>query len=379
MPSARRFARRAFQCGLYEAQDVLAEIDDVHLVCLNPRSELSFRRRERLQRRLLFRDISKRIAFMNPGLERVHLTRDYDLFIAVCQNYWDLLYMNAIQGWKDRCRKSVCWLDELWVADLPYARHWLHVLNQFDHVFIGCEGSVESVSQAIGRRCHWIGGGVDAIRFSPYPQLPARVIDVYRIGRTSPGVDAALRAAAGTGLFYLHDTVRGSDLEPLDHRHHRDLVANVAKRSRYFIVAPGKMDMPGETRGQIEIGYRYYEGSASGAVMIGQAPDCKSFRAQFGWPDAVIEVKPDGSDVVEHVSELDAQPERLHGIRQRNAAEALRRHDWLYRWKQVFEVADVGLPPGMAARAQRLQELARLAECADYRPMKDGHPVWSRA
>ena len=365
MPSARRFRRRAFQCGLYEAQDVLLEIDDTELVCLQPRPYAGFQLRERWQRRLLYRDISKRLVFLNAGLERVRLTQEYELFVAVCQNYWDLLSLNAIDGWKDRCRTSVCWLDEFWAADVPQARYWLHALKQFDHVFIGYEGSVDPISQAIGRRCHWIGAGVDAIRFSPYPQPPRRVIDVYQIGRTSEGVHRALlRAAVEKKLFYLHDTFHGSDMEPFDHREHRDLLANVAKRSRYFIVAPGKVNVPGETRGQSEIGYRYYEGAAAGAVMIGQAPDCRSFRERFNWPDAVIEVRTDGSDVAEVLSELNAQPERFCEISRRNAAGALLGHDWLYRWKQIFNVAGVSPSPRMAAREHRLKELAGLANGA---------------
>jgi hypothetical protein len=374
MPSARGFRRRAFQFALYEAQDVLANTADVEFVSLMPRAGAGFWLRERWQRRLLYRDISKRLVFANPGLERVRITQEYDLFVAVCQNYWDLLSINAIDGWKDRCRTSVCWLDEFWVADLPYSRYWLHALKQFDHIFIGCEGSVDAISRAIGRRCHWIGGGVDTIRFTPYPRAPSRVIDVYGIGRSTDGVHKALqRTAAADGLFYLHDTVRGSDLEPFDHREHRELIASVAKRSRYFVVAPGKVDMPGETHGQIEIGYRYYEGSAAGAVLIGQAPDCPSFRARFDWPDAVIEVSPDGSDVVKILTDLQAEPERLSEISRRNAVEALLRHDWLYRWKQIFEVAGLSLSPRMAARERRLTELARLAPA----PSDQVAPAWT--
>src|ERR1051326_2255280 len=161
MPSARAFTRRAFQCGLYEAQDVLVDVDDVELVALRPRPRSAFRLRERWQRRLLYRDVSRRLIFANPGLERVRLTHDYDLFVAVCANYWDLLYLNAIDGWKDRCRTSVCWLDEMWVSEIARYKHWLHVLNRFDHVFVGYEGSVDAVSSALGRRVHWIGGGGD--------------------------------------------------------------------------------------------------------------------------------------------------------------------------------------------------------------------------
>jgi hypothetical protein len=363
MPSARHFAKRAFQCGLYEAQDVLAEIDDIELVCLQPRKGIGFHHRERLQRRLLYRDISKRLVFMNPGLDRVRLTRYYDLFVAVCQNYWDLLYINAIPGWKDRCQTSVCWLDELWVGDLPHARHWLHVLNQFDHVFIGCRGTVDAVSQVIGRHCHWLPAAVDMIRFTPSPNSPCRVVDVYSIGRRWEGIhQALLRRAEKKGMFYIHDTGAGADLEAFDHRQHRNLFASVAKRSRYFVVAPGKMDAPKERAGQIEVGYRYFEGAAAGAVMIGQAPDCPSFREMFDWPDAVIEVKPDGSDVIEILNEMDSQPGRLCEIWRRNSTQSLLRHDWMHRWKQVFDVAGISQPHGSAERGRRLRELASLNE-----------------
>lgn len=362
MPSTRAFRRRAFQLGLYEAQDVLADVADVDLVCLEPRPGAGFWRRERWQRRLLYRDVTRRLVFMNPGLERVRVAGDYDVFVAVCQNYWDLLAYNAMQGWKDRCRTSVCWLDELWVADLPHSGYWLHALNQFDHVFLGCAGSVGPVSSALGRQCHWVGGAVDTIRFSPYPQLPDRVIDIYRIGRTNDRLHAALRqVAADHGWFYVHDTVRGSDLEPLDHREHRELLARMAKRSRFFVVAPGKVDMPGETQGQVELGYRYYEGSAAGAVMIGQLATCASFRERFGWPDAVVEVAPDGSDAVEVLSQLASDPDRLLTISHRNATEALLRHDWVYRWKRIFEVVGLQVPAAMDDRVRRLRELATCA------------------
>ena len=66
--------------------------------------------------------------------------------------------MNAVGGWQDRCRTSVCWLDELWAADLPNCQHWLHALRQFDHVFVGLSGTAPPLSEAIGRPCYWLPG-----------------------------------------------------------------------------------------------------------------------------------------------------------------------------------------------------------------------------
>jgi acyl carrier protein phosphodiesterase len=295
-------------------------------------------------------------------LKPVRLERDYELFVAVCQSYEDLTYINAIRNWKDRCQTSVCWIDEIWAASLPKYRHWLTALKQFDYVCIGYHGTVDPLSTAIGSQCHWVPGAVDAIRFNPDEATAPRVIDVYSMGRRWSGVhDALQRLAADREIFYVHDTFAAAHAEAYDHVQHRTLLANMAKRSRCFMVAPAKMDAPGETRGQVEIGYRYYEGAASGAVMIGRRPDCRPFEGMFGWPDAVVDIATDGSDVAEIVRNLRANPERLRAISRQNVAQSVVRHDWLHRWQRIFEIAGIQQSAGMARRDERLQELSRRA------------------
>jgi hypothetical protein len=358
IPTARAFSKRVFQCGAYEAQDVLRDIADADLLLLQPAA--GFHTREQLQRRLLYHDLSKRLIFLNPGLKKLRLTQEYDLFIARCQTYWDFLYISAIDSWKDQCRTTVCWIDEIWAADIPLYKHWLHALKRFDHVFIGCRGTVEPLSEVLGKTCHWLPGAVDALRFSPYPNPPARPVDVYSMGRRWEKLHRTFLDGAHRGeLFYVYDTVPSIQLEVYDHQQHRDMFASMAKRSRYFVVAQGKADQPEETQGQIEVGYRYYEGAAAGAVLIGQAPNCDAFREIFPWQDVVITMLPDGSDAMAVMRSL--QPEELADISRRNSAEALLRHDWLYRWKELFRIAGIEPTPGMQARERRLRELADLA------------------
>ena len=360
MPTARDISKRIFKCGFYEAQDVLQDTDDADLLVLEATPKL--RSRELLQLRLLYHDLSKKLIFLNPGYKKFRLTQDYDLFVAHCQTYWDLLYINAIDGWKDRCRVTVCWIDELWAASIPRHKYWLHALKRFDHVFLGYRGTVEPLSAVLGKTCHWLPGGVDTLRFTPHPNPPARHIDVYSMGRRLEKLHSTLlQTARRCGMFYLYDTVPSVHLEVYDHVEHRELFASIAKRSRYFVVAPGKVDVPEETEGQVEIGFRYYEGTAAGAVLIGQPPNCEAFRQTFPWHDVVIPVQPDGSDAVDVLGGLQADPERLDRISRRNTAEALLRHDWVYRWKEIFRVAGIEPSPGMLARERRLKELADLA------------------
>jgi hypothetical protein len=350
----------AFQCGQLEAQDVLADVDDVDLITLEPQP--CFHRKLQWIRRLMYRDVSRKLAFMNPGLKRVTLKKDYDLMVIMCQTYWDFLYVNAIDDWKDRVKTSICWIDELWAANLPLYKYWLPSLRRFDHVVVGMQGTAAPLSDAIGRFCHCVPAGVDAIRFSPYPESPDRRVDVYSVGRKRDSVhQALLKQAAGDGLFYVYDTLQTGESQAPDHRDHRNLYANTAKRSRFFTVAPGKMNAPQETQGQVEVGFRYYEGSAAGTVMIGQAPDCQVFREMFDWPDVVIEIKADGSDVGDVLSNLIAQPEKVQQIGRRNAKCALLRHDWAYRWARILEIAGLRPQPEMAARQNTLKELAEQA------------------
>lgn len=361
MPTMRSISREVFQGGLYEAQDVLAETDNVDLIDLQ--TGRGFRLRDRWQRRLLFRGVFPSLAYVNPGLQRVQLAQDYDLFIAVCNNSWDLMYVNAIEGWKERCKTSVCWLDEIWAADIPACRDLLRGLRRFDHVFLNSLSTVGPLSDFLNRQCHPLPAGIDTIRFSPFPNPPDRSIDVYSIGRRWEGVHRALLRAVSEGdLFYVYDSYQAmAKMEPIDFKQHRNLFANMVKRSKYFIVSPAKMNQPEETRGQVEIGSRYFEGAAAGAVMIGQAADCEAFREQFPWPDAVVEMQPDGSDALDVLADLDSNPARVCAISRRNAAESLLRHDWIHRWKRIFQLSGIEPSPGMTAREERLKGLANAA------------------
>jgi hypothetical protein len=127
------------------------------------------------------------------------------------------------------------------------------------------------------------------------------------------------------------------------------------------VVAPGKIDLPEETRSQVEVALRYYEGAAAGAVMVGQVPDCEPFRTMFGWPDVVVPLQPDGSDVADVLSQLTAHPERIIEAGRRNAREALLRHDWVYRWETILRIAGLSPRPQLLERKRRLQELADTA------------------
>ena len=143
------------------------------------------------------------------------------------------------------------------------------------------------------------------------------------------------------------------------------MLANSAKRSRFLITYPAKFGEQ-ENQGQSEVGARYFEGLAAGAVLLGQAPAAPAFRQDFPWPDAVIEARPDGSDIAEVLGGMEDAPDAAQRLGARNAVHALRHHDWGHRWRSVLHIA--GAAPGLRLQ-RRLADLETLADEAERTSM----------
>lgn len=344
------FKTPLFRCPHYEFEDVISEIDSVDLMA--PQADpYGFRHQ-----------FSKRVGYrvpvaLNPGIARMTVEKQYDVFFTVCGQPQDLLFANAALNWKDICKTSICLIDEFWISEMAAYGQFLRLLAKFDVVLLYYSKTATALGKHIGSKCAFLPPGVDTLRFCPYPNPPLRSVDVYSIGRRSESTHRSLLRLAENGLFYLHDSIAGGEaINPLEHR---KLFANVAKRSRYFIVNPGLIDRPDIRGDQIEIGNRYFEGAASGTIMIGERPDIGHFDSLFPWSDAVIHLPYDSPDIEQVINKLDEQPEKSAMIRRDNVTQALLRHDWVYRWQEILETA--GLRP-MPQLTERVGQLRRLAE-----------------
>ena len=349
------FGKALNRCPHYEFEDIICEIDSAEL--LAPKVDPSSRRASFATRLAYHAPVA-----LNPGIPRISAEGRYDILFTVCGFPQDLIMFDAVSNLRDICRTSVCLLDELWVKDIVKHRHFLRILAKFDVVMQYHSQTVKPLSELIGRRVIYLPPGVDTISFCPYPDPPERVVDVYSIGRRSNMThQRLLDMARESGLFYLYDTIGGS--QAINSKEHRALFANVAKRSRYFLVNPGKIDAPDETGRQVEFGYRYFDGAASGAIMVGEIPNNEVFPKLFDWPDAVIPLPYDSNDIDMVIRELDGDPKRQDRIRRTGVAQALMRHDWVYRWEAILDA--VGLEP-MRGALERKDRLAKLAQAMIY-------------
>lgn len=354
------YEQEVWRCAFNEFEGVLQEFDAVDILAPKPKK---------------WHRTGKRIASklgqyfktpLNPGIPKTVLKNDYDVFFAVCEKPSELLNVNSVQGWKDRCKTSFCWLTEFYVKDMATHRSCLEVLSQFDFVFSFFPG-LDPFRRVLKGQCMYLPGAVDAFRFCPYPSPPRRSIDVLSIGRRSEQTHLALlQSAERDRSFYVYDTLSNLASHNLDH--HRLLVTNMARRSRYFIANPGKIDVPEETDKQSEFGNRHFEGAAAGALIIGERPRNREFERIFHWDDALIDLPFGGENITEIIRELDKQPERQVAARRNNMVQMLLHHDWAYRWEHILNLAQVAPLPQLLKRKEKLRQLADFVAQAPIEP-----------
>jgi hypothetical protein len=369
--SMREVADLVGYCALYEFEDIVADTTGADVAKLVELDALDLSRKVYKLARYLTG--SPRLAeSITPAGAPLAVQKNYELFLPVFNHPHELFALNAIEGWRQRSRFAAAYLCEAWATQLPV--YLLELLKPFDHIFVGVKSSVDAVAEVTGRPCSYLPMGVDTLEFCPYPVEPHRSIDVCGIGRRSRVThESLIRHAAEKGWFYYYDTmragIRGSTqtvtFRVISPREHRRLLASLLKRSRYFIANRAWADRPALTGGKDEIAARFYEGAAAGAIMVGEPPDSDDFRAQFDWPDSVIRMPFDALNAGDVISKIEADPDRAARIRRNSVVHSLRKHDWVYRLRRVFEVAGLSPTPGMLRREDALR---RLANEADFTP-----------
>ena len=354
--SLRQVEFHVSRCCIYEFEDTLCAVDNVELHTPSFTASLATRVRNRLARSVF--EATGSGQFLNPMFNQFYVDKEYDVFFVYCQNPLDLLHLSSIKNWREKCHKAVVWLEEIWLKDIEKCQVQLGILKNFDYIFMSYSSSLDAVANIVQRPFPHLPFGIDSVKFCPYPLQPHRSIDVYSMGRRSSITHKALLEHAKKGdFFYIYDTAINIYVA---HKHHRDLSSNLVKRSRYFIANKPKFENIDTTGAQEELGARFFEGAAGGAVMLGSPPACAAYYAEFDWPDAVIELSYKATDVADILADLDAQPERLERIRIDNVVNSLLRHDWVYRWRKILETVGLEPTPELVSREAFLQHLATM-------------------
>jgi hypothetical protein len=361
----------------YEFCQVIAQCEDADLIAprvnnyiekrlgriLPPHDKLNVQR----DFNRLLNGVRKGLGLKNaPTVQAVDLDKEYELFVYIAWSPVALVELSRIRNWRQRCSKAVVFMHELWLSTIKENKAYLRILDQFDHVFLLHQASIPELQRYTSAPCSFMPTGTDCLLATPYPSAPERVIDVYSLGNRPAGLHKKLVALAeNQEIFYLYDSLSSSDSRMKDWREHRLLVANNIKRSRYFIAfSPAAIATSKalQVRNEQVVPSRLFEGAAGGAVMIGEAPECPEFNELFDWPDAVIKIPTDPSDVRDLLKELDSQPARMDRLRKTNAINSLKRHDWVYRWEHMLKAVGLETSSKLHDRKDRLRRVAEAAE-----------------
>lgn len=343
--SDRGIAPAISRCGTYEFEDVAAAVDAVDILPLGAPARRWVRRLER----------AFPSAFATPGAYA--RTTPYELLFISTHALPELARLHPLGRVLGLARRTVIVVDELWRSDLLKHSGDLAMLRRFDVIFSTCAGGAEALSDAIGRRGEYLPPSLDALRFAPPAHSPRRIIDLHLMGRRRPEVHKALREAAEkTDRYYHFDTIQFNPRVP-DYVEHRERLAELVQRTRFFVVDYANSDLPEKIGMQQEFGPRYVEGAGGGAILIGRAPQTATFESQF-WPGAVLPMEPDSAAITRLIDELEADPEQLERMRNTNVTQVLRRHDAVYRWERILSVAGLEPLPALAERKRMLERRA---------------------
>ncbi|MGH7290336.1 MAG: hypothetical protein ACREJT_03950, partial [Myxococcota bacterium] len=286
------------KCMTFEFEELVGEVDAVELAPMpaRPWSRLA----TKIERKAPWVFAGRQPLPVPPGSR-------YDLLYLSLHSTSELAQLQPMSRILGLAERTAINIDEVWRSELAMRSGELEMLRRFDFVFTPCEGSVDALSKALGKRCHYLPHSIDTLRFFPYQDRRPRPIDVYFMGRRRDPMHRVLYdATRSTHRLYLFDTAVVG--EAYGYPEHREHLAELVQQTKYFVVDIAKSNRPDQSGNQPELALRYYEGAAAGAVLIGVAPATEGFARLFGWENAVIPIPATAGAMVSLLDELDANP-----------------------------------------------------------------------
>ena len=348
--SLRNINKELFRCCDYEYEDVISLSDpaDFYLPELRYKSPFLSQLSQSLSRNTL--NIPWNLSFSFPKIEK-----NYDVFFAMLMFTHDLEVLHRMPDWRSKTGYSICYIDESFVKSFKSHSKYMRVLKRFDCLVLNCSQTKEFIDKKLGMKTLVVSSGVDAERFFPGIPSLSRNIDIYNMGRRDEQVHQQFRKLAKKDdWLYVYTTgMPGICFDPPEHREN---LAGRLNRSKFFVVNPSKFDCPDDTGKQQEIGFRYYEGSAAGTVMVGTIPNNINFKRHFPW-EAVVELPKDPNHVMDFMRDLKSDDEHMSKIRFNNVKGSLEQHDFVYRWEEMLTGCELEIPHSLQLRKNKLDDL----------------------
>ena len=206
------------RCIQFELEDLIASIDAVDVIApgeltapqdAGTATQKGVLTLQRLAAKAL-RRLKVKAEGVVPAAGRRRLppgvTPDYEMLFVSVEAPGDLYDLAPCAMWRSAARVSVCYINELYVSDVRTLGGILKILKQFDYIFVGMSGTVETLAEATGRPCHLscpVDGHAQILPVSTIPGAGHRhLCDGASSSRDAQG--AAPHGGGGTGTTVRH-------------------------------------------------------------------------------------------------------------------------------------------------------------------------------
>lgn len=228
-------------------------------------------------------------------------------------------------------------------------------LPKLDHLFVITTSLAQEVQEIYSINASFLPLATNTFPLNEYQ--PQRSIDVFNYGRTNKQVHAQLQDynKLESRRLYMHSTFSGAEVHNV--QEHLALLNRLLQRSKISLCFEASQLQ--RFRGRSALLYRWFEGWAAGCVIVGKKPVGRKIGALMDWQDSTIDVPDDPDEIIPFFEALLQDEPRLQEISRRNYVECRLRHDWRYRFREMFEVLDLPLPAQLVEQIEQLQVYRR--------------------
>jgi len=162
--SLRGLTSHVSMCGAYEFEDVLHAAfpgSKLYAPRLNPSIRTGLKIKARFAHTGSFGGLFDNVL----AIEQMD---EHEVLLAVMGGVHDLALLGAMKDWRRKSRYAICWLDELWIEEIPRLRRTLRVLEQFDVVVCTQYYTAEKLREELkSPDVMYLPPSVDTLGFAP--------------------------------------------------------------------------------------------------------------------------------------------------------------------------------------------------------------------
>lgn len=342
---------------ILELEDLLVDSCDAKI--LTPIAKPLYKRTDQLKEPKV-RELSYRIIKNSLGLYRLldlHLdSNETNILIVITIYGAQLDILSSIPNWRKRFDVVVAYVFDSW----RYERYSKNV-KYLDRLFVALPEVMKELKQGFGIPVSLIPFGADVLTHGS--DRLNRPIDLLNFGRIPHKYNSAFINrfdSYDSEILYYRSVARRDEQFPQtlyqDRVDRRDVgsLFNLLRKSKLVLafdtLYPGMRQFPYSF-----VTLRWFYGLATGCVVVGKAPTTPFAKELLNWENATIELPEDPQESCEFIEELLQDKLLLHSLHRTNYRQALARHDWRYRIRDMFEALDLPIPEKLSQQLLKVK------------------------